>query len=467
MTSLYLLLWITGGVLLQIAVYLSLGFWRHWQAYQALRTAAAEFDIAVDPAAATPEMAPTAVAAWPGYRSFHVERKVMEDQPRRSARFISCPRTGSRCRPSCPGQFLTFRLDVPAASGRHANRSSAAIPCPMRRSPITTGSRSSACPRPLAAPHPAGVRRTYFHDHVEVGSSLQVRAPAGHFHIDRSDAPVVLIGGGIGITPMLSMLNWCLAEQPGREVWLFYGVRNRPRAGDASASGRRWPRHIRTSICACASATRCRMTWPGRRRLFTATTAASMSPCCAAMLPLKPYHFYICGPTPMMESLVPALEDWGVPDARIHFEAFGPASIKRARTRPRRAGQQPRATTPARCRGDLRQVRQTAGLASPAWVSLLEFAEAQWHCGQFRLPGRWLRQLPDHASAPAKWPTASAGLRSGAGQLPALRLHAQDQRDPGGINDNLTLAPARICPLPCCSACWRRPPWPATICCTA
>jgi ferredoxin-NADP reductase len=61
---------------------------------------------------------------------------------------------------------------------------------------------------------------------VQVGSTLQVRAPAGHFHIDRGDAPVVLVGGGIGITPMLSMLNWCLTEQCGREVWLFYGVRN-------------------------------------------------------------------------------------------------------------------------------------------------------------------------------------------------------------------------------------------------
>ena len=46
-------------------------------------------------------------------------------------------------------------------------------------------------------------------------------------------------------------------------------------------------------------------------------------------LPAKPYHFYICGPTPMLESLVPALEDWEVPDTHIHFEAFGPASIKR------------------------------------------------------------------------------------------------------------------------------------------
>lgn len=33
----------------------------------------------------------------------------------------------------------------------------------------------------------------------------------------------------------------------------------------------------------------------------------------------KRYHFYICGPTPMMECLVHALEEWGVPDARIHF----------------------------------------------------------------------------------------------------------------------------------------------------
>jgi ferredoxin len=47
------------------------------------------------------------------------------------------------------------------------------------------------------------------------------------------------------------------------------------------------------------------------------------------LLPLKPYHYYLCGPTPMLQSLVPALEDWGVPDARIHFEAFGPASIPR------------------------------------------------------------------------------------------------------------------------------------------
>ena len=44
-------------------------------------------------------------------------------------------------------------------------------------------------------------------------------------------------------------------------------------------------------------------------------------------LSLKPYQFYVCGPRPMMETLVPGLRDWGVPEQNIHYEAFGPASL--------------------------------------------------------------------------------------------------------------------------------------------
>ena len=45
-------------------------------------------------------------------------------------------------------------------------------------------------------------------------------------------------------------------------------------------------------------------------------------------LPQGRHQFYVCGPPAMMESLVPALIDWGVPAQDVHFEAFGPASIK-------------------------------------------------------------------------------------------------------------------------------------------
>ena len=61
----------------------------------------------------------------------------------------------------------------------------------------------------------------YFHDRVHEGDVLQVKAPSGHFFID-PDASVsaVFIAGGIGITPMMSMLRWCVTEQPERPVYL-------------------------------------------------------------------------------------------------------------------------------------------------------------------------------------------------------------------------------------------------------
>jgi hypothetical protein len=47
MTSLHLLLWIVSGIVLQVAIYLGIGFWRHWQEYQALRSCAVEFNLPV------------------------------------------------------------------------------------------------------------------------------------------------------------------------------------------------------------------------------------------------------------------------------------------------------------------------------------------------------------------------------------------------------------------------------------
>jgi ferredoxin-NADP reductase len=157
---------------------------------------------------------------------------------------------------------------------------------------------------------------------------LQVRAPSGHFYIDKSDAPVVLIGGGIGITPMLSMLNWCLANQAEREVWLFYGVRNSQELAMKSHLETLSSSHANFHLWICFS-----NPLPedaiGRDYQHKGRVDINLL---RTQLPLKAYHFYICGPTLMMESLVPALDDWGVPDGHIHFEAFGPATIKRHST---------------------------------------------------------------------------------------------------------------------------------------
>jgi len=196
-----------------------------------------------------------------------------------------------------------------------------------------------------------------------------VRAPAGHFHLDRGDAPVVLIAGGIGITPMLSMLNWSLAEQPGREIWLFYGVRQ----------GRELV--MKSHLEALASAhpisfvavlQRSEGGRAGRGR-FPTSGACRYQPVAHAIA-AQALSLLHLRPHPMMESLVSALEDWGVPDARIHFEAFGPASIKRKQAAVASAAESPVAATETILVTFAQSGKQFVW--QPTAGSLLEFAEA-------------------------------------------------------------------------------------------
>lgn len=323
MTSLSLLLWIALGIALQVALWLGIGFWRHWLDYRALKGGLPLSENVVPAPAATSSEAAN-VAAWPGFRPFRVTRRIVEDAAQSICSFHLVPEDGKPLPGFLPGQFLTFRIDVPEATGAAAQ----IVRCySLSDAPHPDYYRVSIkrVPAPPGSDMPPGRSSNFFHDHVAVGSVLQVRAPGGHFHIDKSDAPVVLIGGGIGITPMLSMLKWSLAEQPGREVWLFYGVRNGREPimkAQLEALAAAQPNfHLRFCYSNPLPEDREGQDYQHRGRVDVNLLRM--------LLPLKPYHYYICGPTPMMESLVAGLDDWGVPDARIHFEAFGPASIKR------------------------------------------------------------------------------------------------------------------------------------------
>lgn len=328
MTSLSLVLWIAAGIALQVVLWLGIGFWRHWGEYQALRAGLRSGDgaAALSPASLPPTASePATVAAWSGFRAFRVDRKEMEDGAQSIASFYLVPEDKLPLPAFLPGQFLTFRLDVPTPDGSTAQ----VVRCySLSDAPRADHYRVSIkrVPAPAGSSVPPGRSSNHFHDHVQVGSTLQVRAPGGHFYIDRSDAPVVLVGGGIGITPVLSMLNWCLAEQPSREVWLFYGVRNRSEvihAAHLAALAAAHPNfHLRLCFSNPSPGDQPGKDFHHHGRVDVALFRAELA--------LRPYHFYICGPTPLMESLVTGLQAWGVPEARIHYEAFGPASIKQA-----------------------------------------------------------------------------------------------------------------------------------------
>lgn len=321
MTSATLLLWIALGIVLQLVLWLAIVFWRHWQSYQVLKdtvegkaTSRQSRDLESDGVS----------EGWKGFRTFKVIQKTLEDVSGDVCSFYLRPEDGQLLPSFKPGQFLTFKLVVPNQDGKNDE----IIRCySLSDAPNHYAYRVSIkrVPSPDGTPHPPGRSSNYFHDHAQVGTSLEIRAPSGHFHIDQGNSPVVLIAGGIGITPMLSMLNWMLAHQPEREVWLFYGVRNDSEVVMKPHLQALATQHSNFKLRICFSAPllgdKITRDFHHRGRIDVALLRAE--------LPLKPYHFYTCGPTPMMECLVHALEDWGVPDARIHFEAFGPASITR------------------------------------------------------------------------------------------------------------------------------------------
>ena len=366
MTSLSLLLWIVLGIVLQLGLFLSVSFWRHWQSYTRLKLGQPEADESIAPVG----LPRVEVAGWTGFRPFKVARRVIEDPAGQICSFYLEPGDGQLLPPYKPGQFLTFHLNVPKADGSGTEQITRCYS--LSDAPRSEHFRVSIkrVPPPPKSDHPPGRSSNFFHDHVQVGTTLQVRAPSGHFHLEPGSSPIVLIAGGIGITPMLSMLNWCRSQQPEREVWFFYGVRNSREAAFAS--------HLR-DIAAATPNVHLRLCFSdplpeeqlGKDFHHRGRVDVNLL---RMELPLKPYHFFICGPTPMMETLVAALEDWGVPDSHIHFEAFGPASIKRRK--PQAAVAEDALAAPV---GEILVTFARSGKQarwSPQSGSLLEFAES-------------------------------------------------------------------------------------------
>ncbi|MBI4995518.1 MAG: 2Fe-2S iron-sulfur cluster binding domain-containing protein [Rhodocyclales bacterium] len=309
MTALALFAWISLAIALQLAIFLAIRFVGHWQRYRQLESVVA--DTADVPNAGVAEVL-AAPAAWRGARTFRVARRVVEDRCASVCSFHLEPEDGQPLPTYHPGQFLTFELDMPEGDKLVRCYSLSDAPDPDHY-------------RVSIKRVPSGRSSNFFHDHVAVGSTLSLRAPGGHFYLEAGSAPVVLIAGGIGITPMLSMLNWSLAQQPEREVWLFYGVRNSGEQVMREHLESQARRHANFHLHICHSDP-LPAEVAGRDYHHAGRIGIDLL---RLTLPLHAYQFYICGPGPMMASMVAGLEDWGVPDARIHFEAFGPASVKR------------------------------------------------------------------------------------------------------------------------------------------
>jgi len=270
---------------------------------------------------AGPPAAISGQPAWEGFKPFRVARRVVENATGDIVSFHLEPESPMSLPPFRPGQFLTFRFELPDADGHGLE--------PVIRC-------YSLSDRPQADHYRISVKRTpggrvsnHLHDQVREGDRLMVKAPSGHFHlIEEPPRPLVLIAGGIGVTPMLSMLTTRL-EQPeeGPEIWLFYGVRNGREVIMSSQLRALSEYHPKFHLRLCYS----RPQADERLGIDYHCAGHVDSALLQRELQLGRYRFYVCGPSAMMESLVPGIEALGVPPEDIHYEAFGPSTLKRTK----------------------------------------------------------------------------------------------------------------------------------------
>ncbi len=315
MTAAELLGLITAALLLQLTVGVGLSV---------LRRRSAPVALSAGPSTAAVAKSDT---AWAGWRTFRVVQRQYEDAAPSQCSFYLQPVDGQPLPPFKPGQFLTFSLDVESSVGGEASRAiTRCYSLSDRPDPAHYRVTIKRVPPPTDRPEiPPGLSSNHFHDHVHEGAVLRVKAPSGHFFIDPDpDVPAVLIGGGIGITPMMSMLRWCMASQPQRTVHLYYGLRNsrehafKPLLEELAASHPALRLNVVYSRPTEADS-------KGRDYQHQGHVDVELL---RRTLPQGRHQFYVCGPPAMMQTLVPALAAWGVSVADIHYEAFGPASVR-------------------------------------------------------------------------------------------------------------------------------------------
>ncbi|CAG0996992.1 partial Flavohemoprotein, partial [Anaerolineae bacterium] len=313
MTAVELLALISAALLLQLAAGIGWTIWRH-------RCAGAGALLS------TPTAKPVnADAAWAGWREFRVTQRVFEDAAQSQCSFFLQPVDGRPLPPFKPGQFLTFGLDVTPRTSDRSTATRAITRCySLSDRPDPAQYRVTIKRVPAPPDHPEfapGLSSNQFHDHVQVGDILRLKAPAGHFFIDPDpNVPAVLIAGGIGITPMVSMLRWCTAQQPQRVIHLYYGLRN---------SGEHAFKRLLEEIAAAHPPLHLNIVYSrpdesdvqGRDYQHKGHVNVELL---RRTLPHGRHQFYVCGPPAMMQALVPALATWGVPVADIRYEAFGP-----------------------------------------------------------------------------------------------------------------------------------------------
>ncbi|MGY2290695.1 NO-inducible flavohemoprotein [Pseudomonas sp. SDO528_S397] len=243
-----------------------------------------------------------APGGWRGARAFTLVKRVEESAEITS--FYFEPVDKGAILVAEPGQYIGMKLRVDGEEVRR-NYSLSAL--------------SDAGQYRISVKREAGGRVSNFlHDQFPVGATLDLFPPSGEFTLAAGDKPLVLISGGVGITPTLPMLEAALASQ--RPVHFIHCARN----GSVHAF-RDW---VDTLAAQHPQLKRfyCYAEDDGVSAAADKIGQLSQEQLAAWLPPQRDVDAYFLGPKGFMAAIKHHLKALGVPEQQSRYEFFGPAS---------------------------------------------------------------------------------------------------------------------------------------------
>ncbi|MEL6316981.1 MAG: 2Fe-2S iron-sulfur cluster-binding protein, partial [Pseudomonadota bacterium] len=220
------------------------------------------------------------------------------------------------------GQYVNLHLPMPGrAAVRSYSISSAPAPGLLAASELRLTVKREA----------QGRGSRFLHDEMREGDLIEISGPHGALTLPAdADGALTLIGGGVGVTPLMSVLEDVLARRPDVAPTAIFAFRDRSeiifreRLDQLSRDER-----VRVHLVLSDEPD---PAWTGRRGFLTAETLQACAPAIAAS------RIHVCGPMPMMEAVGAALRALGAPDDAVFTESFSAAAAPTAPTAPAARG---------------------------------------------------------------------------------------------------------------------------------
>ncbi len=246
---------------------------------------------------------------WTGWRPFRVSSKVVESDEITS--FYLQPTDGGSLPVFKPGQYISVRLFV-KETGLYQPRQYSLSQAPGEESLRISIKKESAVDQ-----QPAGLISNYMHDEIQQGDVVEVSAPYGEFVLNEQiERPIVLLSGGVGITPMMSISSYLNKKEALGAVHFIHSARTPQVHAFKSVTDEFAQKGMKVSYFYDQGA--------------TAANGAQPAPIgLAQVLPnnFAEADYYVCGPKGFMSHYMAQLRDLGVADNQIFAEAFGSGGV--------------------------------------------------------------------------------------------------------------------------------------------